>query len=68
MKKFTTLFITLLLALGTLTACGTSTNGTVKVIDIELTQEQYAFGVDKTQPELLEQANEFIAQIKSVGA
>ena len=67
MKKFTTLFITLLLALGTLTACGTSTNGTVKVIDIELTQEQYAFGVDKTQPELLEQANEFIAQIKSDG-
>lgn len=40
----------------------------VKVIDIELTQEEYAFGVDKTQPELLEQINTFIAKIMEDGS
>lgn len=30
-------------------------NAKVRVIDIDLTSEQYAFGVDKEQPELLEQ-------------
>ena len=39
----------------------------VKVIDIELTEEYYAFGVDKNQPELLEQVNAFIAEIKANG-
>jgi len=40
---------------------------TAKVIEIDLTSEEYAFGVDKEQPELLEKANAFIAQIKSDG-
>ena len=31
---------------------GSSAN-TAKVIDVDLTSEEYAFGVDKTQPELL---------------
>lgn len=31
--------------------------GVVKVIEYDLTDEQYAFGVDKDQPELLEQVN-----------
>lgn len=39
----------------------------VKVIDIELTEEEYAFGVDKDQPELLESVNEIIAEIKKDG-
>lgn len=39
----------------------------VKVVDIKLTDEQYAFGVDKNQPELLKQVNEFIAEIKADG-
>lgn len=39
----------------------------VKVIDINLTEEEYAFGVDKDQPELLEDVNEFIAKIKGDG-
>ncbi|HOM03006.1 MAG TPA: transporter substrate-binding domain-containing protein [Acetivibrio sp.] len=38
-----------------------------KVIEIPLTQEEYAFGVDKSQPELLEKVNEFISQIKADG-
>lgn len=41
--------------------------GAVKVIDIDLTQEEYAFGVDKDQPELLEQVNAFIKEIKEDG-
>lgn len=42
-------------------------NAKVKVIDIDLTSEEYAFGVDKNQPELLEQVNAFIAKIKQDG-
>lgn len=40
---------------------------TAKVIDIDLTDEEYAFGVDKNQPELLEQTNTFIQKIKDDG-
>lgn len=39
----------------------------VKVIDIKLTEETYAFGVDKNQPELLAQVNAFIKEIKENG-
>lgn len=39
----------------------------VKVIDIQLTQEEYAFGVDNNNPELLEAVNEFIAEIQEDG-
>ena len=41
--------------------------GVVKVIEYDLTDEQYAFGVDKEQPELLEKTNEFIAKIMEDG-
>lgn len=40
---------------------------TAKLIDIELTQEDYAFGVDKTQPDLLTKTNKFIAKIMDDG-
>lgn len=55
-----------------LAACGSGDSEeaetkTAKVIDIDLTDEEYAFGVDKTQPELLEQVNAFVAQIKEDG-
>lgn len=48
---------------------GTSAAGgnAVKVVDIDLTNENYAFGVDKDQPELLEQVNAFVAEIQSDG-
>jgi len=39
----------------------------VKVIDIPLTLEEYAFGVKKDDPELLEEVNKFIAKIMSDG-
>ena len=47
------------------TAAGSA--NTAKVIDVVLTSEEYAFGVDKTQPELLEQTNTFIQKIKDDG-
>lgn len=39
----------------------------VKVVDIELTDEEYAFGVDKDQADLLKSVNTFIAKIKEDG-
>ena len=52
----------------TLSGCGSETTGSkVKVIDIQLTHEEYAFGVDKNQPDLLEEVNKFIAQKISDG-
>ena len=42
----------------------------IKVIDVELTEEEYAFGVDKAQPELLESINKILeekdAEIKAI--
>lgn len=49
------------------TAAETEAAGAVKVIDVDLTEEQYAFGVDKDQPELLEDVNAFIAKIMEDG-
>lgn len=49
--------------------CTASTGGNdvVKTIDISLTDELYAFGVDKNNDELLSQTNQYIAQVKEDG-
>ena len=51
------------------TGCGAGkgNNDVVKTINISLTDEQYAFGVDKNNAELLEQANAYIASVKDDG-
>lgn len=68
MKKGVAVLIVTLLLLGLLAGCGGEKNGgEVKLVSIPLTREEYAFGVDKNQPELLSQANDFIAQIQSDG-
>ncbi len=75
MKKIIALALAAVLAMSTLTACGGSADNansgsaatTVKVIDINLTEEEYAFGVDKNQPELLEDVNAFIEKIMNDG-
>ena len=68
MKKIMALALALVMVLGTLTACGGgSAAPTAKVIEINLTEEQYAFGVDKNQPELLDATNAFIKKIKEDG-
>ncbi|MBQ8552194.1 MAG: transporter substrate-binding domain-containing protein [Clostridia bacterium] len=66
MKRILALVLAALMAVLTLTACGEDKD-VVKVIDIDLTEEEYAFGVDKTQPELLTKVNEIIAEIKANG-
>ena len=70
MKKIFALAMVVVTAMTAIVACGddeSSKAKTAKVIDIELTQEEYAFGVDKDQPELLEKTNEFIKKIKDDG-
>lgn len=68
MKKLVSLLLACAMVLS-MVACGGNTDETVtaKVIDIELTSEEYAFGVDKDQPELLTQVNDFIAKIMDDG-
>lgn len=81
MKKLLAVCLTAALTVGMIAGCGSSSdsgNGsssgsdkssakTAKVIDVDLTSEEYAFGVDKTQPELLEKVNAFIAKIQDDG-
>ncbi len=77
MKKLTKI-IALVLALvcicAAFAACGGNKDDkdkektpAVKVINYDLTSEQYAFGVDKDQPELLTKVNEILKEMKSDG-
>ena len=68
MKKIVKL-MSLVLAVVMMVSCFASCGNKVqaKLIDIELTQEDYAFGVDKTQPDLLKKTNAFIAKIMDDG-
>lgn len=68
MKKFLAIALAALM-LFALAACGGNTQPTevVKIVDINLTEEEYAFGVDKAQPELLEDVNNFIDKIMADG-
>lgn len=68
--KILSVVLALVIVIGCFAACGGKKDEvkiTAKVINIELTEEQYAFAVDKSQPELLEQVNAFIAEIKANG-
>lgn len=76
MKKVISLLMVLALVAGicVFAGCGKNDEGaqkpekvTAQVIDVELTQEDYAFGVDKAQPELLEKVNAFIDKIMADG-
>ena len=69
--KVLAMVMALVLMVSAFAACGSDTDAAktpaVKIININLTEEEYAFGVDKNQPELLEQVNAFIAEIKENG-
>ncbi len=52
---------------GTTTADNQEKVAATKVINIDLTNEEYAFGVNKNDPELLAQVNDFIKEIKENG-
>lgn len=70
MKKFLAVVLSAALVAGLAAGCGSSGDDkgagkkTAKVIDVDLTSEEYAFGVDKSQPELLDEVNAFIQKIK----
>lgn len=68
MKKIVSLLLVAAMMLS-MVACGGNEDEvvTAKIIDVELTTEQYAFGVDKEQPELLQQVNDFIKKIMEDG-
>ncbi len=76
MKKSKTLSIAIciiLLLSFVLAACSSKEAGKteskkVKLVDLSLTDEEYAFGVDKEQPELLKEVNEFIDAIMADGS
>lgn len=76
MKKLFAMGISVVLAASMLVGCGGGSDTKneskskakgVKVIEIDLTDEEYAFGVDKDQPELLKSINDYIKEIKDNG-
>ncbi|MBO5649587.1 MAG: transporter substrate-binding domain-containing protein [Clostridia bacterium] len=71
MKKFLSIILAaamLFTAAALITSCGnTSSDNTLKVIDIPLTNEEYAYGVAKGDAELLAEINSFLADIKANG-
>ena len=71
MKKLLAVCLTATLVVGMVAGCGSGdekkAESTAKVIEVDLTNEEYAFGVDKDQPELLEEVNAFIKEIKEDG-
>lgn len=69
MKKFLTLALAVVMVFTTVAAlasCG-KTGDAVKVVDIKLTEEEYAFAVEKGNTELLGQLNAFMTEIKGNG-
>ena len=72
MKKTLSILLALILAVGCMSifcACadGSEGNDAVKVVDVRLTDEEYAFAVQKGDTELLASLNEFMAEISSNG-
>ena len=53
-------------AVSSLAACGK--NKQVKIIDIELTAEDYAFGINKSNSDLLTSVNSYLAEWKADGS
>lgn len=66
MKKALSLILVLAMLVTLCAGCGKG-KVTANVVEIDLTSEEYAFGVDKNQPELLEKVNAFIEKIQKDG-
>lgn len=68
MKKIISIIaIVALLLVGVFAVTACTNNDAVKVIDIPLTEEEYAFGIAKGDTELLTQVNEILADIQADG-
>ncbi|MBR2319169.1 MAG: transporter substrate-binding domain-containing protein [Clostridia bacterium] len=65
MKKIISLLLVVAMLATLACSCGKAKEA--KVIAIDLTTEEYAFGVDKNNAELLQKTNEFIAKIMDDG-
>lgn len=66
MKKIIALALVLVLALSCV-ACGNTGSKNVKVVDIALSEESYAFAIAKDNTELLTKTNEYLAKIVADG-
>lgn len=68
MKKFLALLAAIVVSVASLglTACGGGAKA-LKVIDINLTEEEYAYAINKGNSDLLASANTYLAQIKTNG-
>ena len=69
MKKVISLLLAVVMLATLCCACGKSDSSAekVKVINIALSEEQYAFCVNKEDPELLTKVNEYLTKIKGDG-
>ena len=70
MKKVLSLLLAVLMlfsAVSALTSCGGDAKDVAKVINIALSEEEYAFAVAKDDAELLDAANAFMKKIKDNG-
>lgn len=68
MKKVLAMVLMITMMVACFCSCGGNEATTAQVIDINLTDENYAFGVDKNQPELLATVNELVAEMKKDGS
>ncbi|MBQ8605195.1 MAG: transporter substrate-binding domain-containing protein [Clostridia bacterium] len=66
MKKVLCLALAVVMMLS-IAACSSNTAKKAQVIEIDLTEEEYAFGVVKSDAKLLEDVNAFIKEIKENG-
>lgn len=66
MKKIIAFILLALFIVTPLVSCGAS-SGKVKVIDIALSEEEYAFAVSKEDADLLAKVNEYLTKIKEDG-
>lgn len=67
MKKLLAIVLALTFIVTCFAGCGNTASTKVKVIDIPLSSEEYAFAVAKTDTEFLGQVNTFLKKIKDNG-
>lgn len=67
MKKLLAIVLALTFIITCFAGCGNTASTKVKVIDIPLSSEEYAFAVAKTDTEFLGQVNTFLKKIKDNG-
>lgn len=67
MKKIIALLTAVVMLAVICCSCGSTEKATAKVIDIQLTSEEYAFAVNPNNTELYEKVNAFLKEIKDNG-